>query len=63
MVPARSTGFGLCTSATPTAVRGEPLVGSDRWSRGGVPLGCRLVVAGFLNLVCGRPADHSALGG
>jgi hypothetical protein len=24
---------------------------------------CRLVVAGFLNLVCGRPADHSALGG
>jgi hypothetical protein len=42
---------------------GEPLVGSDRWSCGGVSLGCRLVVAGFLNLVCGRLADHSALCG
>ena len=46
-VRARSTGSGLCTYATPTAVRGGASAGgSDRWSRGGVPLGRRLVVAG-----------------
>ena len=59
-VRARSTGFGLCTCATPTAVRGGASCRQGSLEPRRAPLGCCLVVAGFLNLVCGRRAGGSA---